>query len=86
MASVDNLPRISAAAEPSRTLTLGDLRALVDAAALLPDSYIVRGTAIPFKMSDLGNAKGGCMMTLAIDEPEGPPRAPHYGGRDEDGM
>lgn len=70
MARVDNLPRISAAREPSRTVTLGDLRELVEAAALLPPEYIVRGTAIPFKMSDLGNPKGGCMMTLAIDEPE----------------
>lgn len=70
MGVLDNLPRVSAANEPSRTVTLGDLRALVDMAALLPDEYIVRGTAIPFKMSDLGNTKGGCMMTLAIDKPE----------------
>ena len=65
-----NMPRISAATEPTRTLTLGDLRALVEAAALYDDDRIIRGTAIPFKMSDLGNPKGGCMMTLAIDKPE----------------
>lgn len=70
MGTLDNLPRVSAADEPSRTVTLGDLRALVEMAALLPDEYIVRGTAIPFKMSDLGNPKGGCIMTLAIDKPE----------------
>lgn len=70
MGRVDNLPRISAAKEPSRTLTLGDLRELIESAALLPDTHIVRGTCIPFKMSDLGNAKGGCMMTIAIDTPE----------------
>ena len=70
MGKLDNLPRVSAADEPSRTVTLGDLRALVEMAAPLPDEYIVRGTAIPFKMSDLGNPKGGCMMTLAIDKPE----------------
>lgn len=83
---VDNMPRISAASEPNRTLTLGDLRALVDASALYDDDRIVRGTAVPFKMSDLGNPKGGCMMTLAIDEPEAPPRAAPYGGRDDDGI
>ncbi len=67
---VDNMPRISAASEPSRTLTLGDLRALVEAAALYDDDRIVRGSCVPFKMSDLGNPKGGCVMTLAIDDPE----------------
>lgn len=59
MGTLDNLPRVSAADEPSRTVTLGDLRELVEMAALFPDEYIVRGTAIPLKMSDLGNPKGG---------------------------
>lgn len=70
MAFADNLPRVSAAGEPSRTLTLGDLRALVDFAALLPDTHIVRGSCVPFMMSDLGNVKGGRLMTLAVDVPE----------------
>lgn len=67
---VDNMPRISAADEPSRTITLGHLRALVEAAALYDDDVIVRGNMIPFKMSDLGNSKGGCIMSLALDDPE----------------
>ena len=70
MATVDNMPRVSAAGEPSRTLTLGDLRSLVEFAALLPNAVIVRGSCVPFMMSDLGNVKGGRMMTLSLDEPE----------------
>lgn len=72
MGRFNNLPRVSAATEISRTVTLGDLRTLVDMAALLPDEYIVRGTMIPFKMSDLGNPNGGSIMTLAIDVPDRP--------------
>lgn len=68
--AVDNLPRVNASKTPSRTVTLADLRELVEAAALLPGDYIVRGNMIPFKMSDLGNNKGGCIMAIAIDEPE----------------
>jgi len=68
--AVDNLPRIHAEDAKTRTLTLGELRALVEAAALLPDDMILRGNAVPFKMSDLGNQKGGCLMSLAIDTPE----------------
>lgn len=67
---MDNKPRISAASEPTKTLTLGDLRDLVETAALYDDSMILRGTCVPFKMNDLGNPKGGCLMTLAIDDPE----------------
>ena len=67
---VDNMPRISASDEPTKTLTLGDLRAFVDAAALYDDDRILRGTCVPFKMNDLGKPKGGCMMTLALDDPE----------------
>lgn len=67
---VENLPFADASQTPSKTLTLGDLRALVDMAALLPDEMIVRGNAVPFKLSDLGNRKGGCLMTIAIDNPE----------------
>lgn len=69
--AVDNLPHVDNSSTESRTVTLGDLRDLVEAAALLPAEYIVRGNMIPFKMSDLGNRKGGCIMTIAIDRPEG---------------
>lgn len=71
----DNYPRISAAEGktiPDRTLTLADLRELVEAAALLPGETIVRVTSIPFHMADLGNPKGGRAMTLALDEPDEP--------------
>lgn len=67
------MPYADASKTPSRTVTLGDLRQLVELAALLPDEYIVRGNAIPFKFSDLGNPKGGCLMTIAIDAPEETP-------------
>lgn len=70
--AVDNLPSVDASKTAARTVTLGDLRDLVEAAALLPAEYIVRGNMIPFKMSDLGNRKGGCIMTIAIDRPEPP--------------
>lgn len=66
---VDNYPRISAESE-HRTVTLAELRELVDAAALLPPETIVRGNMIPFKISDLGNTKGGCITNLALDRPE----------------
>ncbi len=68
--AVDNLPSVDASKRESRTITLADLRELVEAAALLPGESIVRGNMIPFKLSDLGNRKGGCLMTIAIDEPE----------------
>lgn len=71
----DNYPRISAAKGttiPDRTLTLGDLRELVEAAALLPDETVVRVTSIPFHMPDLGNPKGGRAMTIALDYPDEP--------------
>lgn len=66
---IDNYPRVRAEASHG-TVTLAELRELVDAAALLPPESIVRGMAIPFKMSDLGNTKGSCMQFLAIDRPE----------------
>lgn len=66
---VDNYPRVSAESS-HRTLTLAELRELVEAAALLPPETIVRGNMIPFKLSDLGNAKGGCLNSLALDRPE----------------
>lgn len=78
MAVLDNLPFADASETPTRTITLGDLRALVEMAALLPDEMIVRGNMIPFKMSDLGNRKGGCIMTIAIDNPE-PRSRPEHG-------
>lgn len=67
---VDNLPSVNASKTPTRTVTLADLRELVEAAALLPGDCIVRANLIPFKMSDLGERKGGCVMTIAIDRPE----------------
>lgn len=67
--AVDNLPRIFAENKETRTVTLGELRELVEAAALLPADYVVRGNSVPFKMSDLGNTKGGSIMSLAIDKP-----------------
>lgn len=70
--TVDNLPRITAENAKTRTLTLGELRELVESAALLPAETILRGNVVPFKMSDLGNSKGGCLMTLALDQPESP--------------
>lgn len=76
---VNDLPYADASETPSRTLTLGDLRRLVEFATLLPDGMIVRGNAIPFKLSDLGNPRGACMMTLAIDHPEPPRTRPHVG-------
>lgn len=69
---VENLPYADASKAPERTITLGDLRQLLDMAALLPDECIVRANAIPFKMSDLGNRKGGRVMTIAIDVPDKP--------------
>lgn len=67
---VDNLPQIHAEDKQTRTLTLRELRELVEAAALLPPETILRGNVVPFKMNDLGNRKGGCLMSLALDRPE----------------
>jgi hypothetical protein len=67
--ALDNYPRVTAEAQHG-TVTLAELRALVEAAALLPPDTIVRGQAIPFKLSDLGNTKGSCMMSIALDRPE----------------
>ena len=83
---VEQLPFADASASPRKTITLGDLRELVVLSTLLLDDFIVRANAIPFHLPDLGNRKGGRVMTIAIDVPDGPPRAPHYGGRDEDCM
>lgn len=69
--ALDYLPGVHASNKRTRTLTLGELRELVEAAALLPPETIVRGNAVPFKMSDLGNVKGGCLMSVALDKPEG---------------
>lgn len=71
---VDNMPHITAESA-DRTLTLGELRELVDAAALYPPSTIIRGQMIPFHFPDLGNTKGGRIMKLALDKPEGGTRA-----------
>lgn len=68
--AVDNLPGVFA---EGKALTLGELRILVNEyAALLPDDVIVRGNAVPFKMSDLGNAKGATMRSLSLDRPLAP--------------
>lgn len=66
---VDNMPHITAESA-DRTLTLGEMRELVEAAALYPPSTIVRGQMIPFFLPDLGNTKGGRIMKLALDKPE----------------
>lgn len=63
------LPSVHAAAA-HHTVTLAELRELVAAAEHLPPETIVRGSTIPFKMSDLGNLRGGCITTLALDTPE----------------
>lgn len=68
--AVDNYPRVTAESA-HQTVTLGELRELVEFAALLPAETIVRGHMIPFKISDLGNKKGGCIHSLALDRPEG---------------
>lgn len=62
------LPHVEAAA-PHRTVTLGELRELVALADRMnvADDVIVRGKAIPFKLSDLGKQGGSCMMSLALD-------------------
>ncbi|PPG35197.1 hypothetical protein C5E10_06290 [Pseudoclavibacter sp. RFBG4] len=66
---VDNMPRVTAEAK-HQTLTLGELRELVEAAALHPPETIVRGGMVPFKRSDLGHPKGACLKTIALDRPE----------------
>jgi len=62
------LPHVNAAA-PHRTVTLGELRELVAIADRMgiADEVVVRGKAIPFKLSDLGKDGGSCMMSLALD-------------------
>lgn len=69
---VENLPYADASSSPKRTITLGDLRELVVLSTLLPDDCIVRANAIPFHLPDLGNRKGGRVMTIAIDVPDTP--------------
>ena len=70
--AVENLPYADASSSPKRTITLGDLRELVVLSALLPDECIVRANAIPLHLPDLGNRKGGRVMTIAIDVPDTP--------------
>ena len=69
---VEHLPFADASASPRKTITLGDLRELVVLSTLLPDDCIVRANAIPFHLPDLGNRKGGRVMTIAIDVPDTP--------------
>lgn len=71
MAANDGLHLVATAA--GKALTLGELRNLVELANLycMPDDVIVRGNAVPFKFSDLGNVKGATMRSLAFDKPEG---------------
>lgn len=66
--AVDNYPRITASTGGD-TLTLGELRELVEAAALLPAETLVRGSSVPFKLADLGNTKGGSLQSIALDRP-----------------
>jgi hypothetical protein len=56
-----------AAQNDDRMLTLGELRELVEVTGGLPDDFIIRGTAIPFRMADLGNPRGTVMTGLAVD-------------------
>lgn len=67
-----SLPSIRAT-EDHRTVTLGELRELVEASAHLPEYVVVRGNAVPFKMSDLGHPGGACLMSLALAWPEPTP-------------
>ena len=67
---VEQLPFADASTSPRKTITLGDLRELVVLSTLLPDDCIVRANAIPFHLPDLGNRKGGRVMTIAIDVPD----------------
>lgn len=62
------LPKATASSA-HRTVTLGELRELVRIADAmnLADDLVVRGNAIPFKLSDLGNKRGGCLMSVALD-------------------
>lgn len=69
---VEQLPFADASSSPRKTITLGDLRELVVLSTLLPDDCIVRANAIPFHLPDLGNRKGGRVMTIAIDVPDKP--------------
>lgn len=69
---VEQLPFADASSSPRKTITLGDLRELVVLSTLLPDDCIVRANAIPFHLPDLGNRKGGRVMTIAIDVPDTP--------------
>lgn len=66
---VDRYPSVTADSD-HRTVTLAELRDLVFAAEGLPGETIVRGDAIPFKVSDLGVRKGSCLTSIALDEPE----------------
>lgn len=66
---IDRYPSVSADA-PHGTVTLGELRELVDVATGLPPETIVRANAIPFKVSDLGNRKGACVASISLDQPE----------------
>lgn len=62
------LPKVSAESA-HKTVTLGELRELVRTADAmnLGDEVVVRGHAIPFKISDLGNRLGSCMTSIALD-------------------
>jgi hypothetical protein len=70
-----SLPQITADG-PRRTLTLADLRKLVAATEHLPEGVIVRGTAIPFHLPDLGNPLGGRLMAISLDAADDQPDAP----------
>jgi hypothetical protein len=57
------------ASSSHRTVTLAELRDLVAVAdtLMLPGDLVVRGKAVPFKVSDLGNPRGGCLTSIALD-------------------
>ncbi|MCF7551001.1 hypothetical protein [Pseudonocardia sp. WMMC193] len=56
--------------DPKGWLNFGELRELVAEAMRrdVPDDAVIRGEAIPFRMADLGNPKGGVLRSIAIDD------------------
>lgn len=66
-----NLPGVDASGTPARTLTLEELRTLVEITSGLDGALIVRVQAIPFHMPDLGNPLGSRCMVLMLDTEDG---------------
>lgn len=66
MSLFDNPPSITAKFKRNKTITLGDLRRLVQYVESLSDDHIVRVVVAPYKW----NGKDSRIMTLAIDVPD----------------